>query len=423
MAEIWISRSAKDVCREMRRALTVLGFVLYCTAPSFSQAGQVWVGSWAAAPGSMPALVIDAEAQGRTYRSVVHLSAGGSAIRVDLTNESGAMPLVIGSVHVAISAGAGGIQVQPDRVLTFDGRQSVTIPAGAHWLSDPLQMQVAPLSDLVLSVFLPGASSDRATCHLGNLSMQYIFSGNALAAASAEKAIHLQDLDRELCYLRRIDVRSNLYRTGTAIVAFGDSLTAGGRSTPDANRRWTDRLAARLQKEKNLVVLGILNEGIGGNALLHTGGSPNALSRFDRDVLSQANVKYLILDEGINDLRAHAHAGGPDGPLTEQEIISAYQLLAFRAHEHGMRVIGATIMPHKGDITGYSEEIESLRQNINVWIRTTSAFDGLIDFDRAMRDPRDPAALLPAYDSGDHLHPNDSGYDAMGDAIDLSLFR
>ncbi|HYK36160.1 SGNH/GDSL hydrolase family protein [Alloacidobacterium sp.] len=376
-----------------------------------------WVGTWAASPVGSAVNYAQAGPGNTTYRNIMHISLGGSAVRVQLTNEFGTEPLEVGAAHVAVSAGGGGaIQTGSDHALTFNGRPTVEIPAGAFVVSDPVTMQAAPLSDLVVSVYLPDQHIRHTTCHDFGDSTNYILRGDATAAPTADNSSPIDSW----CFVKGIDVKSGV--AAAAIVAFGDSITDGALSTRDANHRWPDVLAARLQADKKTANLGVLNEGIGGNRVLHDGYGPSALARFDRDVIAQSGVKYLIILEGINDIGRLKEPREPGDKITADDLIFGLSQLVTRAHQHGIKVFGATLTPYLP--TGYSSpQGEQVRQAYNQWIRTSGVFDGVIDFDKITQDPAHPDQFLPDYDSGDHLHPKDAGYKAMGDAIDLSLFH
>jgi lysophospholipase L1-like esterase len=302
--------------------------------------------------------------------------------------------LKILSAHVAVSAGASAIKPASDRALNFHGATCVTIPAGAPMWSDPLDFDLAALSDLAVTIHVKGVPAD-VTAHPGARTTSYLQTGergSAVDMADAAKTEHWY-------FLSGVDVLAR----GSAVVALGDSITDGRNATN--NGRWPDALARRLR-------IAVLNAGIGGNCLLHCGLGPNALARFDRDVLAQSGVRWLIVLEGINDLGSNAGA---------EELIAAYEQIVHRARAHGIRVYGATILPVGGSF--YSgPEVERNRQIINNWIRTSGSFDAVIDLDAALRDPRDPTRLAPAADSGDHLHPGNAGYRMIADAVNLALF-
>ncbi len=402
----------------MRRGFLVFSlFVLGGFAALAQSQASNWVGTWAASPVGSAVNEGQPGPGNTTYRNIVHISLGGSAVRVQLTNEFGTQPLTVGAAHVAISAGGGGaIQTNTDHALTFNGKPTVEIPAGAFVLSDPVAMQAAPLSDLAVSVYVPEQRIRDTTCHTFADSTNYVFQGDATTAAIADKSNPIY----AWCFVKGIDVKTD--GKAAAIVTFGDSITDGAHATSDANRRWPDVLAARLQADKKTADLSVLNQGIGGNRLLHDGYGPSALARFDRDVIAQSGVKYLIILEGINDIGRLKDPHEPGDNITADDLIFGLTQLVTRAHQHGIKVFGATLTPYLP--TGYSSpQGEQVRQAYNRWIRTSGIFDSVIDFDKITQDPANPGTFLPAYDSGDHLHPGDAGYKAMGDAIDLSLFH
>ncbi len=377
-----------------------------------------WVGTWAASPlaGKNPGGKFGAPgAAGTTLREIVHLSLGGPSLRVILTNEFGLEPLTIGAAQVALSSDASGITAGSATPLTFGGRPSIVIPPGALAVSDPAALKAAPFADLAVSLFLPDQPVNQLTFHPFADQTNYLVPGNVVSAASLDAPQRFFSWD----FLKGVDVTSG--GNGASIVAFGDSITDGAHSTRDANARWPDVLARRLQADKKTAQLGVVNEGIGGNRILHDNTGPSALARFDRDVIAQAGVRYVILMEGINDI---GHATDPHKPfdvVTADDLIAGLSQLATRAHTHGIKVIGATLTPFVG-AKYQSAAGETMRETINQWIRTTPQLDGVIDFDKTTQDPANPAAYLPADDSGDHLHPKDAGYKAMGESIDLKLF-
>lgn len=395
----------------------LLLFLVAAAMLNAQQPASYWVGTWAASPMGQQVNPGQPAPGDSTYRDIVHISEGGPSIRVQLTNEFSAQSLTIAAAHIALSAGNGAIQSGSDHILTFDGRSSVTIPAGAVVFSDPVPMRVAALSDLAVSVYLPRQDLNETTCHNDAQSTNFITAGNTTAADTLTAARPIYSW----CFVKGIDV-SEQDSQAASIVTFGDSITDGWQSTRDANRRWPDVLASRLQANPTTSHLAVLNEGISGNRLLHNGAGPDALSRFDRDVLAQSGVKYVIILEGINDIGAVARPREPGDNITAQDITFALSQLITRAHTHGIKVIGATLTPYVG--AGYaSPQGEQIREAVNQWIRTSGAFDAVVDFDKITRDPAKPSMFLPAYDSGDHLHPNDAGYKAMGSTVDLSLFR
>ena len=405
----------------MRRgALVLVCFVTLLAFGGFEALAQGpapnWVGTWAASPVSSAVNAGQPGPGNMTYRNIVHTSIGGSAVRVQLTNEFGMEPLTLGAAHIAISAGAGSIQAGSDHALTFNGKPAVEIPAGAFVLSDPVTMQAAPLSDLVVSVYVPEQRIRNTSCHTFADSTNYVLKGDATTAATADNSSPIY----AWCFVKSIDVKTE--GKAAAIVTFGDSITDGALSTRDANHRWPDLLAARLQADKKTADLGVLNQGIGGNRVLHDGYGPSALARFDRDVIAQSGVKYLIILEAINDIGRLKEPHEQGDKITADDLIFGLTQLVTRAHQHGIKVFGATLTPYMS--AGYSSpQGEAVRQAYNNWIRTSGVFDGVIDFDKVTQDPAHPDTFLPDYDSGDHLHPKDAGYKAMGDSVDLSLFR
>jgi lysophospholipase L1-like esterase len=376
-----------------------------------------WVGTWASSPqlgdsGNAPP---EPGFANSTLRQIVHVSIGGKQIRVRFSNAFGATSLTIPSAHVALAAGGSAIRPGSDKVLTFHGQQSVTIPSGALIYSDPLDFDLAPLSDLAVTIHVNGVP-ERGTAHPGSRATSYLLAGDTVSSGDLLGAVHTD----HWYFLNGIDVLTR--NSSAAVVALGDSITDGKNSTTDGNGRWPDDLARRLQANKSTRNVGILNEGIGGNRLLLDGLGPNALARLDRDVLSQTGVRWLIVLEGVNDIGTRAKAlERHEQPATAETLIGAYEQIILRAHAHNIRVYGATITPF-GDSFYFSADAEAERQTVNAWIRTSGKFDAVIDLDAATRDARNPSHLSVAADSGDHLHPADAGYKIMSDSIDLKLF-
>jgi len=400
------------------RRFFVLPLLLLCTAPVFAATADHWVGTWAASPmaAKNPTAKFGAEGtDGTTLREIVHVSLGGPTVRVIFTNEFGLDPLTIGAAQIALSTEASAITPASAVPLTFNGKPSITIPPGALVVSDPVAFKVAPASNLAVSLFLPDQLVNQLTLHPFADQTNYLVPGNAVTAASLDSPQTFFTWD----FLKGIDVSAD--EKSASIVTFGDSITDGAHSTRDANGRWPDVLAHRLLADKKTAHLGVLNEGIGGNRILHDTTGPSALARFDRDVLAQAGVKYLVIMESINDI---GHATDPAKPydvVTAEDLIAGLTQLAVRAHTHGIKVYGATLTPFVG-AKYQSPAGEEMRQAINQWIRTTNQLDGVIDFDKVTTDPTHPGMFLVLDDSGDHLHPGDAGYKAMGESIDLNLF-
>jgi lysophospholipase L1-like esterase len=400
------------------------------SAESTSWAGSTnWVGSWAASqqiPEPANALA-PADLTNATLRQIVHLSLGGSTLRVHLSNAFGTEPLHFTSVHIAVPVSASSSDINPstDRALTFAGKPDVIVPAGAEYISDPIAYPVAPLSNLAITFHLDEPPA-RESGHPGSRSTSYLVPGDEVSAATFDGLPEVKKVEKIDHWYQLAEVDVAAPSNAAAIVALGDSITDGHAATTNGNDRWPDVLAERLQASSKVRNIGVLNQGIGGNHLLTDGLGPNALARFDRDVLAQAGAKYLIVLEGVNDLGGLTRLA----PATPEEhaalvasILASYEQIILRAHARGIQAIGATILPYTG--SGYyhpGPASEADRQAINQWIRAPGHFDAVIDFDQAMRDPAQPDRLLPAYDSGDHLHPSPAGYRAMGEAIPLSLF-
>jgi lysophospholipase L1-like esterase len=403
------------------RALFLLLPLLFlcCLKTNAAPPADHWVGTWAASP--MAAKNSDGKfgapgTDGTTLREIVHISIGGPSVRVILTNEFGLDPLTIGAAQIALSAGTSEITPAGSTALTFSGRPSIVIPPGALVVSDPVALKVAPAANLAVSLFLPDQPVNQLTLHPFGDQTNYLVPGNVVSSATLENPQTFFTWD----FLKGIDVTGE--EKSASIVTFGDSITDGAHSTRDANARWPDILAHRLLADKKTAHLSVLNQGIGGNRILHDTTGPSALARFDRDVLAQTGVKYLVIMESINDI---GHATDPSKPydvVTADDLIAGLSQLATRAHSHGIKVIGATLTPFVG-AKYQSPAGEEMRQAINKWIRTTNQLDGVIDFDKVTTDPTHPGMFLPLDDSGDHLHPGDAGYKAMGESIDLNLFK
>ena len=355
-------------------------------------------------------------ASAETFREIVHVSLGGAKLRVELSNVYGTAPLTISAASVALSAGGGNVRPGSLHALAFGGKPDVTIPTGASTLSDPVDLQFDPLSDLAISLYVPAQAIASVTQHRNGVQTNFRVAGDATAQGTLSHATAFSSF----VFLKNVQVLAP--PDAGAIVAFGDSITDGTYVTRDSNLRWPDELSRRLQAGKLTRNLGVLNEGIGGNRVLHDGTGPNALARLGTDVLEQPGVRYLILLEAINDIGRAYQTSGPTEVVTADDLIRGYEQIIERAHEHGIKVIGATLTPYMG--AGYSSVAgEGVRAALNQWILTSHRFDGVIDFDAITRDPTHPTMLKPSVDHGDHLHPGDAGYKIMGDAIDLSVFR
>jgi len=409
--------------------VTLVTLCLVLSRSLLAQSGSTerWVATWAAAPVGNPSQAPAASPPGRplppsfnnqTLRQVVHVSIGGSRVRVAFTNVFGTRPLVLGGAHVALREKGASIVSGSDRPLTFSGSPSASIPPGAILVSDPATLNVPPFADLVIDLFVPGdtaASPSPLTLHGGSRQVNYASaSGNHGGSLELPGATPVNSW----YFLSRVEVVAP--EATAAVVTFGDSITDGYNSTPNANNRWPDHLARRLASAGR--AMGVLNLGIDGNRVLADGLGVSALARFDRDVLAQPGVTHVFVLEGVNDLGLPALM--MDGPRpTPAELIAGHRQLIARAHAKGLKIIAATLLPYEGTtIQGYfTAEGETVRQALNEWLRTSKEYDALVDFDAVMKDPDHPARMSPPYDSGDHLHPSDAGYKAMADAVDLAL--
>ena len=383
-----------------------------------------WVGSWAASqqiPEPQNAIP-EAELRDATLRQIVHLSVGGASLRVHLSNAFGTQPLHLGSVHIArmLAESKTKTDAASDKVVTFFGSSEVIIPAGAEYISDALDYRVAALADLAISIHYDEPPALQSG-HPGSRATSYLVRGDAVSAPEfldAKKIEHWYQISA-------IDVAAP--PKAASIVALGDSITDGHGATTNGNDRWTDILAQRLQASSKTRNIGVLNQGIGGNHLLTDGLGPNALARFDRDVLAQTGVKWVILLEGVNDLGGVARLSDPPQSVHDalvQRVLGSYEQLITRAHAAHIKILGATILPYAGsDYYHPLASSEADRQKVNQWIRTPGHFDAVIDFDKAMADPPHPDHLAAKYDCGDHLHPSPVGYRAMGEIIPLAMFE
>ena len=412
----------------MRKPVLVVACLLGLAARSSFGAPAPWVGTWGAAPlppsaaiGPIPA---SSSFANQTIRQIVRVSAGGSRLRIRFTNEYGTKALAIGKASVAEVDSAGHVKSGTERPVTFSGNPGVSIPAASPFLSDTVELPVQALSSLAISVYFP-EDTGPCTCHATGMQRGEVSdAGDFTGAAFTPKQII-----QSRAFISGVEVQSG----AKAVVVLGDSISDGVGSTVDANRRWPDRLAERLAARTGKSALGVVNMGISGNRVLNDGAGQSALARFDRDVLSVPGVAYVIIFEGVNDLGLSY--GQPQGPLAErfralmpankataQSMIEGYTQLIERAHARGLKVIGATITPYGGAVY-YSPEGEAVRAAINAWIRTGHAFDGVVDFDAVVRDPAQPTQMKDGFHAGDHLHGSDAAYEAMAQAVDLSLLK
>ncbi len=411
--------SLRSACRSSSLLALALGLSLAATQTAAAKTAPPaphWVGTWATADMERANTKGDFLAADTTFREIVHVSLGGPLVRVELSNEFGTEPLTISAAHIALAGAAGDIALPSANGLLFGGHESVVIPAGAIVVSDPVKLALPAFADLAVSLFVPAQKMTHLTFHGAAYQTNYIAAGNQVGLKSLTEPKKLTSW----YFLKAVDVEAPA--EAAAVVAFGDSITDGTASTGDMNQRWPDFLARRLAADKKTANLGVLNVGIGGNRVLHDGTGPNALARFDADVLAQSGVKYVIVLESINDI---GHAYDPTNPydvVTAEDLIQGFTQMVERAHMHGIEVFGATCTPYVG--AKYASPAgEAVRTAVNTWIRTGKVFDGVIDFDKATLDPANPTAFAAAYDHGDHLHPNDAGMKAMAGSIDLKLFQ
>jgi len=377
--------------------------------------GMHWVGTWATAPAPAEGAALS----NQTLRMTARISIGGDTLRVRLSNAYGTQPLAIGAAHIGVRTSHAAVDPETDRVLTFGGERTATIAAGALLVSDPVKLHVAPLTDMAVTVYLPG---DLPVSF--GITGRYARQTNYLSPVgnfASEAVMPVGRLTDEWYFVNGIDVMATADTGG--IVALGDSLTDANISTHDAFCRWPDQLARRLNARIGGRALGVMNQGLGGNRILHDIRGDSGLRRFDRDVLSAPGVTHVIVMLGTNDLRNRW--AKPEEEVTAEQMIAGLKQMALRAHTRGIRIFGATLTPFENEtflVGAWNPAREAVRQAVNAWIRESGAFDAVVDFDKGLRDPEHPTSMLPIYDCGDHLHPSDLGYNRMGDVIDLSLF-
>ncbi len=396
-----------------------------------------WMSAWTTAMHA-PLAFIPGQAisglENRTLRMIVRPTIAGERVRIRFSNACGNQPLLIGAAHIALVSKDDKIIPESDRILTFSGKGSILSPPGAPMLSDPADLKFPAFAEIAVSIFLP-MKVDNVTFHLAGQKPTYISEpGDFTAMAEIQNAT----TKPSWFFLSSLEVLAPS-QTAT-ILALGDSITDGVGAKQGDYSDWPDLLANRLAAQKGLPAMAVVNTGIGGNRVLHDGAGVSALARFDRDVLAQPGIAGIILLEGINDIGwprmkpPSSRSGGPaqgaaptESPFAKelvsaQEIIAGYQQIIDRAHQHGIKVFGATLTPYEG-ADYYTEDGEAIRAEVNNWIRTSGAFDGVFDFDAAVRDTEHPTRFRDGYHSGDNLHPSATGYKAMADAVDLSLLR
>ncbi len=375
-----------------------------------------WVGTWTAAPAPAEGAAFN----NHTLRMIPRVSIGGSRLRVRISNAYGTRPLAIGAACVGLRRTGPALVPSSNRRLTFGGEAGATIAVGALVVSDPVELPFAPLSDLAVSVHLP--EDLPAT---SGITGRYARQTNYLSPPgdfAAEEVMPVGRLTDDWYFVCGIDVVAP--RETGAIVAVGDSLTDANISTHDGHHSWPSQLARRLVARQSGRAMAVMNQGLGGNRILHDIRGDSGLRRFDRDVLAQPGVTHTVIMLGTNDLRNRP--GKREEEVTAPQMIAGLKQFAVRGHARGIRVIAATLTPFENEtflVGAWNPKREAVRQTVNAWLRETDAFDAIVDFDRALGDPDHPTRMLPIYDCGDHLHPSDLGYRTMGDAIDLSLFE
>lgn len=411
--------------------IVAVGVVSPFAGAEKSSAAGHWVSAWSTsihAPLTFPGLPPTPVFEKQTLRMVVKPTIGGQRLRIRLSNAFGNSALTIGAAHVALVEQGAKIVSGSDRALMFGGRASVSIPPGAPILSDPVDLKVAAFAEIAVSIYLPASSSGSST-HFWAQHETYVAGPGDLTAEA-----DLPNPTTRTSWYWLADVEVWAPDETTAVVALGDSITDGVGAKQGEYSDWPDLLAARLDAQKSAATLAVVNEGIGGNRILHDGAGVSTLARLDRDVLAQPGVSAVIVLEGINDIGwPHMKPRLPNGEtlkdppfvhqlVSAEDLIAGLQQIIERAHQHGIRVFGATLTPYEG-ADYYSEDGEVERQAVNKWIRSGGAFDGVFDFDAAVRDPNHPSQFREGYHSGDHLHPSATGYKAMAEAVNLDLLR
>ena len=402
--------------RHSRVAMSAAALILLlCVGASAGTPAGKWVEAWYSPPLAPTAVLTFGDVRifaHQTVRQVVRLESGGERVRIRLTNELGLAPVKIGSVHVALSSPNAVTDPGTDHVLTFGGKPDAVIPVGQALVSDPVEMTVTAFADLAISIYYPERLAP---------------AGHLLQVHLSPKGDHGADpVWRDSTPARAPALVSGVeVETGPAhhvLVTFGDSITEGAGATPGTNMDYPEQLARRLEHSSAGSSWVVINSGISGNRLLHEGSGPSALDRFERDALDIPGVSAIIVLEGINDIGWAFDANGDTGPVSPADLIGAYKQLIARAHARGLKIFGGTILPYE-DAGYYHPEGEAVRAAVNDWIRTSGAFDGVIDFEQAVRDPQHPTRYRGADQSGDNLHPNDAGYRAMSEAVDLKALK
>jgi len=375
-----------------------------------------WVGTWT----TTPAPAEGAALANQTLRMNARVSIGGDRLRVRLSNAYGSCPLLVGTAYLGLRDVGSGVLSASNKKLSFGGADSITIAAGAFVVSDPVAFDLPPLADVAVSVYLPGdLPANFGITGRYARQVNYVSPPGNFASSTV---MPVGSVSGDWFFVSGIDVLASSETGG--VVAVGDSLTDANISTLDAHCRWPDQLARRLQARRGGRPMGVMNQGLGGNRILHDIRGDSGLRRFDRDVVAQPGVTHVIIVLGTNDLRNRW--AKPEEEVTADKMIAGLKQLAVRARTAGIRIFGGTLLPFENETFlpgAWTPEREKTRQAVNEWIRDGGAFDAVVDFDRALRDPEHPTSMMPSYDCGDHLHPSDLGYNKMGDAIDLSLFE
>ncbi len=391
------------------------GILFTLTSFSFCGPAGEWVGTWSTSPQLVEPRNMPPEPglSHNTLRQVVRVSLGGDSLRMRFSNEFGTTPVTLAAVHIAVSAGGSAIDPNTDQALRFDGEPEVTIKPGTAVTSDPFRFALKPRTDVAITIHFGDTSPD-VTGHPGSRTTSYLLPGNEISVVDFPGAVQTD----HWYIINGIDVVAP--ESAAAAVVLGNSITDGRGSGTNKQNRWPDELSRRLQEDRDTRHVAVLNEGIGGNCVLRNCLGPSALSRFERDVMNQTKVRWLIILEGINDI------GQVDGAkvagAVANDLIAAYEQMIDSAHAKGIRVYGATLTPFGGSFYDTPDR-ESAWKTVNEWIRNNGRFDAVIDLDAALRDPANPLHLLPEADSGDHLHPSETGHRMMAEAVDLTLFK
>ena len=396
-------------------SLLLLALVFFSCGESELSSNEMWVGTWSTAPqlvepyNNPPAPGLS----NNTLRQIVRVSLGGDSLRVRFSNEFSGSPVTINAVRIALSEGGGAIDTTTDKELKFNGELEVTIEPGTTVTSDPFHFAVEPRSDLAITIYFGDTSPD-VTGHPGSRTTSYILTGNQVSAGDFSGAV----MTDHWYVINGIDVMAP--ESAAAVVTLGNSITDGRGSGTNKQNRWPDELARRLQGNAGTGLVAVLNQGIGGNCVLRQCLGPSALSRFERDVIGATGVRWLIVFEGINDIGQTQ--GVDEADQVANDLIAAYEQMIDSAHAEGILVYGATLLPFGGSFYD-SPEHEAARTKVNEWIRSSGRFNAVIDLDEALRNPENPKQLLPEADTGDHLHPNETGHRMIAEAVDLNLFK